>query len=429
MEKSEKAELLVSEAVEPSVTAEFQGARRVRLSRELSLYVIRGVFVYACVSFLILEAVWGTILTVRVTEEFNLDFLIIFPVLLAALGESLSYTMPIALLFGSALAVGRLRAERELLAISSFGVAPRQLLTAVGFLGVVFAMFLYEANQRWVPRCRAQTRNIVPFMLDQLPYLGEGWNLDFRVGSHVLWVYRHEGPLMEGIFLTSVPRGDDTTTPISQQALEEVDALTYPFCIFAERAWIGRRSQEDDSYDLRFEGVTLFLDEDFFGQSQVESDFMQRGHMSSFSWALPVERRDGKAKDKTRDVLLEERPRLYDAWQLHEERGTDGAKRARRKYFENVGEPHRRLAIALSCLTFPMTAFAIGLFLTSNNRLAPFFWASTLVPGVFYGFELTTGKWALEGGIMPWLTLQLGNISLIVLTAILYRLMIRGPKR
>ena len=176
---------------------------RVRLSWTACKYLGGGLALNCIVAFLVLEAVMGIIFTVRATEQLSFDILLIFPVLLAAFVQAMSYTIPVALLFGTSLLVGRMNADRELLALRSFGVSPFQLCVPALAIGAALGLFCYQVNSEWVPRMRFANRNAESMFLDRLGYLGEGWNVPLVRGSgRTLWIYHYDGPRLEGIFAT-----------------------------------------------------------------------------------------------------------------------------------------------------------------------------------------------------------------------------------
>jgi hypothetical protein len=400
--------------------------RRVRLSREINLYIGRGIVSYSLVGFFILDAVMGLIGTVRVTDKYNVPFLLILPLLLKAMGQMLMYTMPVALLFGTSLMAGRLRGDRELLSLTSFGVSPAQLFVPVLLLGGVLSAFSYELNQRVVPHFRYDMRNVTSFVLENLDYLGEGWGLDFSVGPYEIWVHRHNGANLEGVFLTA--KGNAVKGPISPEILGNVDTPTYPFYLVAERARVLAERNERDEFTIELEAVSLFVDNQLLSGPKA-AEFVQRGHLATFRWYIPAGRRGRGVKDRDRWQLAAHREETYEKWKESEAAGDqDLAGNYERHYHEIVRQSHRRLAMALCCLTFPMCAFAIGMFVRSENRLLPFFVACTVVPANFFGLELFGGNLA-EQGILPMVTEQLGNIALVIISVVLYGLSARGPRR
>ena len=407
------------------------GARPVRVSRTLSSYLLRAIVINSLVAFFVLDVIMGIIGTVRVTEKFNVDFLIILPVLIKAMGQAMIYTLPVSLLFGTSLAIGRFRADRELLSMTSFGVSPLHLFVPIVLLGGVLSLCSYEVNQRFVPKLRYEIRNMLTYIVDQIPYLGEGWGLSLSTGSLEIWIDHHDGGELYGIFLSG--NGRTGGGPLPDDVLEGVESTTYPYYLFAERARLSPPERGSDNaatadYTIQLEGVSVFVDNDFFSGDD-STDFMQRGYLATFELPIPMAKKRPGIKDRDRGQLAEFLVEQEDAWQTLSAAGDEaGAERARKNYFAGVREGHRRLAIALSCLTFPFAAFAIGLFITSMNRLLPFFVASTIVPGLFFGLELAGGKLA-EEGIVPWATEQAGNIALVSMSVVLVTLAVRGPRR
>src|SRR2546428_8582408 len=128
-----------------------QECRRVGHSKSLFLYIARGLLVNCMVAFVVLEAVQGIIFAIRATEGYSVDVLIIFPVLLRAFGQAVSYTLPISLLFGTGLFVGRINADREILALQGFGLSSFQLLLPVAVVGGASSLASYYVNNQWVP--------------------------------------------------------------------------------------------------------------------------------------------------------------------------------------------------------------------------------------------------------------------------------------
>jgi lipopolysaccharide export LptBFGC system permease protein LptF len=90
-------------------------------------------------------------------------------------------------------------------------------------------------------------------------------------------------------------------------------------------------------------------------------------------------------------------------------------------------EFHRRLSLSLCALTFPLAAFVLGMFVTSANRLLPFFLGSTVVPGVYFSFELLGNNLARRG-VYPWVSEHLGNLLLTFLCLGLLFKNSRAPK-
>ncbi|MBI4605572.1 MAG: LptF/LptG family permease [Planctomycetes bacterium] len=426
--------------------------RKVRLSWQVVRYLGAGLATNGTISFLGLEAVLGIIFTVRATEGLSIEILLIFPVLLAAFVQAMSYTVPVALLFGTGLLLGRLNADREVTALRSFGVSPLQLLLPAVAVGAVLAGLGYQVNSEWVPRMRYANRSAESWFLDRIEYLGEGWGRSYKSGAMTLWIHHHDGPHLEGVY-ASFSRPIEGM-PLPQKALEQVQAPSYPIYVVAERAWAHRDAAGELVLELR--EVDVFFDQDFvpllgkrFREPAPEgtgapappaapegprpagrsSDFLQRAHFSSWTWPVRLPAKSPTAKDLGREPLAEETARRLEALRRAEASGDPTQVRsARRDYMSAVTELHRRLALSLCALTFPLTAFLIGLQVRSPNRLLPFFLASTTVPAVFFSFEIL-GNYLSRQGIAPWAMEELGNAALLLLCAGLFTRARAAPRR
>jgi lipopolysaccharide export LptBFGC system permease protein LptF len=404
-------------------------ARRVRLSLTYGLHVVLALVSTSAVALLAFGVVLGVLAVIRVTGEFDVPLVVALPCLLMAIGSQLMYALPLALVLGTGLVLGRLAADRELLALRSFGVSPGQLLLPVIVLGAAVSGVAFYLNQEWVPRFRLGMRNVESLILDNIKYLGEGWNLDFRFGSQSVWVYHHDGPELEGIFVGVGPdsRGDAL---LSKELLEKVDDSRYPLYVFAER---GRISAEEGSggFDVVVElrGVSVWVDGGFF-RSGVDTLYQDRIYFERLSWRPPSSRRTPGPKDRVASELRAETERRRGVLDRLEQAGDpDAVRKARADYHEALAVYHRRFAISLAALTFPATAFALGLALRSTNRLLPFFVASSIVPGVYFIFSEVAGGRLAASGVLPGVTQQFGNIALLALCGFCLWWAQRAPRR
>lgn len=403
--------------------------RRVRVSRTLYLYFTRGLIVNCLVAFLVLEAVQGVVFTIRATEDFSFDFLIILPVLLRAFGQAVTYTLPVALLFGTGLFVGRLMADREITALRSFGLSAQQLVTPVVILGGLLAILSVHYNHEVVPRLRLANRNVGVQILEQLGYLGEGWNFEYSPGrsARKLWIHHYNGPSLEGIFLSVAGEGEGA--PVSKETLEKVETPSYPIYLFAEKGVVYRGTGKlAGRVVVSLKGVNLFFDNEFL-DPDTPSDFMNRLRMEKLRWSPTLTRKSPGTKDLPRAGLLQKIELRRREAQEAEAAGEDPAiiEKKQEDYFEALAAYYRRYSLAFAAFTFPTAAFILGLFLRSGNRLLPFFISSSVVPAIYFFFELAGGKLA-ESGVFPMITQQLGNLLLLGFSGVLFALVNRGPR-
>ncbi len=404
-------------------------SRRVRLAPTLVRYLLRGLLTNCLVSFLVLEAVQGIVFTVRATEGYSLDVLLIFPVLLRALGQALTYALPLSLLFGTGFLVGRLNADREVTALRGFGIPPLHAALPAMALGCGAAVVSVVVNHEAVPRLRFANRNVGILILEHLGYLGEGWNLGYRAGARSLWIRHYDGPLLEGVFFSLSDEGEGG--PFSEETLKRVRGFGYPVYLYAERALVRRGTTGEKGavvVDLR--GANLFFDNDFLAPDKP-SDFMNLARIDAYPLDLFFSAKEPSIKDMPFGELRREIRRRFAAC-LDASEETEARKRGlHRAYAQALTEFHRRFSQALTAFTFPVTAFFLGLSLRSRNRLLPFFLASALCPAVYFapveiGPELLLGSWEpassarFAASLGPWCAVYAGNLILFGLCAFLW---------
>jgi len=413
------------------------------------------------VAFLVLESVLGILTAIKVTNEFpgfGLDILVIFPVLLSAFGQAMTYTIPVALLAGTALLVGKLHADREILALKSFGVSPFQTTIPFLLVGCVVFLLAYQLNFEWGPRMRFQTRNAASFILNRLGYLGAGSDLEYGDDNMTLWVSRYEGARLYGIFLT-VSRAEKAL-PVSADVFEQTKGASYPLYLFAREGRVTKGDGEyaDDDVVIKLIGVSIFFDEEVrklmgakFSTKKKEdaaaeaqkkggdkkvaqspggaSKFMHRIRMDNFTWPLRIPVQERRVKDLSRKDLLAAPARFADLRRKAEQ--TDRKRHARyytSEYNKAIQQYHQRLSMSLAVLTFPLSAFLLGLYLNSMNRLLPFFLACSLVPTIFFLFK-AYGDGLAEQGYHPAFTAHLGNIALLIPALFVLWRVTRAPGR
>lgn len=413
--------------------------RRVRLAPTLLRYVGGGLAVNCLVALLVLEAVQGIVFTVRATEGYSFDFLLIFPVLLRSFGQALVYTLPISLLFGTGFLVGRLNADREVTALRGFGVPPEHLaLPAVG-IGLLAAALAAVLNHEVVPRLRFANRNVGSLILEHLGYLGEGWNLGYRSGARSIWIHHYDGPLLEGVFFSVSGEGEGA--PFSRKTLERVDAPTYPLYLLAERAWARReRTAEVQGAVVELRGVRAFFSHGLIAPGGP-AEFMDLVRMDAYALPLPFAAKEPSVKDMPSPDLRREVRKRHAACREAAAAGAGAARPLYEGYASALTEFHRRYAHAATAFTFPVTAFLIGLSLRSRNRLLPFFLASSICPAAYFscvevGPELASRLWFASGTLGsrgpgtlgPWVAVHAGNALLLAFSALLWVRLRLGPR-
>ena len=412
----------------------------------LHRYLSRDLLLNSVVSLFAFEAILGTVATIKASQEFPVPLAFLIPILSRALVAQLIYALPIAFLFGAGLLVGRLHADREITALHSFGVSPRQLLVPIAAFGTLAAGLSYYLNHTWVPEARFSLRNLQALILDNISNLGEGWNQEFQFGEQSIWIYHHDGQYLEGI-LFGLGKDDRGVTErlISPERLEDVDAVSYPIFIWAQRGEIVPSTSGDTRHAVELHGVDVYLDSEVLrhppgedrsaGPSADENvavdyyKYIDRVRIDPFTYHPPSADKTRGLKDRSDPLLRSEiESRRTALAAIDPEAEPEKWRLFQKRVHEALGVFHRRVALSLCALTFPLTAFALGLRIRSSNRFLPFFVSSATVPAIYFPSEIVGVSWA-ENGWLPALSAQLGNIALLLICAISLLLGRLPPRR
>ena len=182
------------------------------VSRGLTLHLSGEILRTSVFVLLILELSYSLLIAVAVARNYDLDLPLAVPVMWYTALSMLNDSIPLSLLFSTSLVYGRLIADREVMAHKSFGMSYGQIRSPAIVLAVVFSAGGYFINAYLVPEMKQQRRDIGGLLVDQFRSLGKGYNRDFRFGNTNLWIKRHDGRRLEGIFLA--PRADKDTDEV-----------------------------------------------------------------------------------------------------------------------------------------------------------------------------------------------------------------------
>ena len=382
-------------------------------------------------SLLVLELSYSLFISIMVAERYNLDLPLALPVMWYTAAGLLSDSLPLALMFASSLVYGRLVADREIMAARSFGMSNRKILLPVLILGLVFTGSGYFINGYVVPLMKHKRNNVSSLLIDQFRSLGRGQNRDFRFGDLNLWIMEHEGRQLRGVFVS--PRADsDSDQLLSQEKLDELDLVSYPYCIYAGEGTIlfpdelrFRSASAESSRPLEasvdppaeslaghiiieLRNVSIFYSSELHPGGS--SSFFQRMHLDQWTITFDPASKARRAK----------KGKELNNWQL-------SALLAKARSDSDEGGPpgglgrleleyHGRFARMFSCGVFALMGGLIALYLNSGNRLLPFFVSCGLVPTVFYS-GTAIGQLAGDEGFYPSVFIQAGNVILCLAMA------------
>ncbi len=303
----------MNESVLPSDEAAGQKKELVRKKRKLSttmsFYIGGEILKVSGLVFLVLEVVHGSVFTIQAIREYGFDLFMILPLFWQTFAYALYHSIPISLLFGSSLVFGRLIADREVIAMRSFGISNRQLVMAPLIIGLVFTVSAYFINGYLVPEIRYAKRNLGQVFLDKLEYLGQGWNKRIQLGKKTtIHVSRYSNENLYDISIFSESTDNlglggmfksslDEQSHLSPEKKREIEGiLSFPFIVHAQSGEIKRAKispAEPNSVELQPEGaegatgielvlkgVTFFVDVSYIenaGSSKKEKSEGDKG--------------------------------------------------------------------------------------------------------------------------------------------------------
>jgi lipopolysaccharide export LptBFGC system permease protein LptF len=397
--------------------------RRSRFSWGVQLYIGREVLRSFALIFAAFQVIMCCIFGIGAVRDLGVDIGFILPLLVPAVAMNINATIPVSLLFATSLVYGRLIADREVAALKSFGLSYLDLAFLPAALGGTLGAIMVVLNLWVLPELRFTEENIGGMILDQLLYLGDGWNRTFPIrDDYTLWIEHYEGSRLTGIFI-----GAEKASAIGLRGIDgepgqgAVRSRSYPFFFYAAEGEVVRdpdRAGKTLSIELR--GLSVYFDSDLLGKGTA-TDFIQRLDLGR--WQLPVA--IPEAKKKARELPLPAlRRRIADlekAWTSARDRGVPPKEWAKplSDYRWAITEIHRRICFGIMVFGFPLAAACLALFLNSSNRLLPVFVSLMMVPAVFYFLEMLGNNQAVRGHA-PAFFQELGNIGLLALSGGLF---------
>jgi len=341
--------------------------------RLIDRYICRQVFSHAFLGLGIFTFVFFVPQLVRLMDlvvrhpgswaDIGILFLSTFPGIL-------SFTLPMGVLVGVLIALGRLSADSELIAMSALGMGRRRLLVPVGFLavGATAATFIMTL---WLGPLSVRAFRTIEDRLraGQASYQVSPRVFDERFPRMVLYVNDIDSAAThwKGVFLA------DTDKDVSRLTLAE-DAIV-----------IADRSEGKLELHLRNGSVHEFTPTD--PGHYTLSAFAQRDFPVEVQSAEGEHVSDPGIPGRTMSVLWSERRTQRDA----------------------AVEIQRRLSFPFACISFALLAMPIGARPRRGGRAAGFLITLLLITGYYLMFTIGAGL-ARQGTIPIWLGIWSANL-------------------
>jgi LPS export ABC transporter permease LptF/LPS export ABC transporter permease LptG len=353
--------------------------------RILDRYIVREVFRHAFLGLVVFTFVFFVPQLVRLTGLFVRHtgsgaqigelFLCIFPGVFA-------FTVPMGILIGVLLGLGRMSADSEIIALTALGIGRRRILLPVGVLAATGAVVTLVMTLWLGPLAVRTLRSLETELATSLPdFQVQPRVFDERFPQMVLYVndISASGTQWRGVFLAETAGGDNgSRVTLAEKAI----VIAEPTQGKLELHLQGGATHEFDRSDPDHYSVTAF------GRSD-----------------LPIEVNE-LAQEQTREVKNDERS-LPDLIRDH---GPN--------WREARVEFHRRLAFPAACFAFALIAVPIGAQPRRGGRAAGSLIAVLLIAG-YYLLLITGSGLARQGAMPPLVGLWMANFLLALAGLIL----------
>jgi LPS export ABC transporter permease LptF/LPS export ABC transporter permease LptG len=305
-------------------------------------------------------------------------------IFLCSLTPVLAFTIPMAVLVGVLIGLGRLSADSEIVALHASGISLRRLLVPIGFVALgcslgtlVLTFWLSPAAIRTLQSLEER------LLLTQAPYAIQPRVFNEQIPHYILYVQDVEAAATRwhGVFLASSGQAASSNVTIAQGAQVVADPENNKFELH-----LGSGSTHE--YDPR---APQHYNVTTFGQSEIPVE-ISSPVTGPKNVAVSVSERS------ISELLAEKGPHWRDA----------------------RVEFHRRIAFPAACLVFALLGVPIGVRPRRGGRAAGLILTLVLIGGYYFLF-VTGAHMAQQGSVAPWAGIWAGNIAGLILGLIFLR--------
>jgi LPS export ABC transporter permease LptF/LPS export ABC transporter permease LptG len=345
--------------------------------RILDRYIVREVFRHALLGLIVFTFVFFVPQLIRLMELFVRHtgsgsqilklFLCIFPAVF-------TFTIPMAVLIGVLLGLGRMSADSEIIALTALGIGRRRILLPVGVLAVS-GLAVSLAMTLWLsPLALRIFRSIEANLIaSQISFQVQPRVFDERFPQLILYIsdVAASGTLWHGVFLAETGSESGSRLTLAERAIVIPDP-------------------SHGTLELHLQGGSTH---------EFHRDRPDRYSVTAFGqsdWPIEVNNLMPAAQ---RRVSTPERP-------LRSLIADDGP-----GWLESRVELHRRLAFPFACLVFALVAVPIGTQPRRGGRAAGSLIAVAMIAGYYLLFVTGAGL-ARQGSVPPALGIWAANLIL-----------------
>jgi LPS export ABC transporter permease LptF/LPS export ABC transporter permease LptG len=352
--------------------------------RILDRYIVREIFRHAFLGLIVFTFVLFVPQLVRLMEllvRHSGSGAQIAKLILYVFPGVLIFTIPMAVLVGVLLGLGRMSADSEIIALTALGISRQRMLVPVGVLALTGAIATGILTLWLAPAAFRALRGIEADLLaSQASFQVQPRVFDERFPKRVLYVndVSASGTHWHGVFLAEVGEESGSQLTLAENAI-----------VIAE--------PKQGKLELHLQGGTTHE------VSRKDPDHYSLTDFGQSDWPLEV---TGLISNQLRALSTPERPTR----DLLEDNG--------KNWREARVEFQRRLAFPFACLVFALVAVPLGAQPRRGGRAAGTL-LSVLLIGLYYSLSVMGAGFAREGKWSPWTGIWLANISLTVLAIVL----------
>ncbi|MFA7677172.1 MAG: LptF/LptG family permease [Candidatus Omnitrophota bacterium] len=297
----------------------------------------------------------------------------------------LRFTIPLSFLLGIMLAMGRLIADNEIIAIRVAGVSLIKILNIFLILGFIFSLFLFILNDKIIPlfhyHYRSQIKNIYSKNISAL--IEPGVFLE-NFQNYILYVSDKNENKLKNVFIYEVDE---------KQGISKV--------MFAKQG------------EFIVEGNTLKIKlEEGFRDETVSKDKneLYRLNFKVFFMDIPIqEQKEVKVNKKPADMRLQE---IQQKRNYLKKMGIDPKKED--APLELISEFHKRISFSFSVITFVLLGFGISLVVKHREKSINF-GIAFFAAGIYYLLFILGETLISRRLVFPWLGMWLPNILIMTI--------------
>jgi len=387
-------------------------------------YILLEVFLIFVISLLAVSFIDIAVICFRLVYQEGLNLSHVWPIVFRTLALPLFFSIPIALLFGTTLGLGRMTADLEVNAMRASGVSHLQMILPVGLFALVLTGASLYINSRIVPKVHYQLRDQRDLVLRQLRDLGRGQDKRIQIqdGTSVI-CDRFDGNRVYGLQIYTDKLAPDGKVLESLPPEKQIPlAKRFPATVLAREGLI-EIDPEGSAVQITLKDARISFPESIARRELLKEDVIQQVQIDTLPLRFELSERTPGLKDRTTRNLA----KLEDEFTGHiraarravaaaaskEEREQADAKLASYEDYRRRirAEIYRRRTYAFSALSFFAVGAPLALLLERKNRLVPFFIGNLIAVAVFYPL-LMLGSLLSERGIAPAWSMASPNLAL-----------------